>query len=1321
VARAFEQRRWLRWSLLLMALAGLALAALLSNSVPRARADVVGELRFAGNVSSCLEVYGGPGATHDGAEAAIWSCWGGSNQKVRVEDAGGGYYRIVFAHSNKCLEVPGWNPEWGVLLGQWTCHGGDNQKWSGTFGRGYFEVHWNKFLMEAYGSNMCISVHGGSPADGTPVLSWPCDPNSVHQWSFMPDNLPVPAGELRFAGNINSCLEIRGGPEATHDGATTAIWSCLGGSNQKIRVEDAGGGYYYIVFAHSNKCLEVPGWSLEWGVHLGQWTCHGGDNQKWTGTFGHGYFEVHWNKFLMEAYGSNMCISVHGGFTADGTPVLSWPCDPNSVHRWYLMPDNLQVSAGSELRFAGNVNSCLEIYGGPAATHDGAEAAIWSCWGGSSQKVRVEDAGGGYYRIVFAHSNKCLEVPGWNPEWGVHLGQGSCHGGDNQKWSGTFNNGAFAVHRNKFLLEAYGSSMCISVHGGSPADGTPVLSWPCDPNSIHQWYFLGNVVQPTPPGPPSGFEEVTVLSGLTYPTVVRFSPDGRIFVAEKSGLIKVFDSFDDTTATIFADLRANVYDFWDRGLLGMALHRNFPAEPYVYVLYTYDHRLGSPSPPPLWQDDCPTPPGPTTDGCIASGRLSRLQASGNVMTGSEHVLVEDWCQHFVGHTIGTVEFGPDGALYAGAGDSANFFYTDYGQAGSPPNPCGDPPGGAGASLSPPTAEGGALRSQDVRTTGDPTGLDGSIIRVDPATGAGLPTNPFASSPDLNARRIIAYGLRNPFRFTFRPGTSEIWAGDVGWNDWEEINRITNPGDPVAENFGWPCFEGGLRQAGYDAAGLSMCSSLAPSNVTNPFFAYHHANNVVTGETCPVGTSSISGLAFESSASTRSFPAEYHDALFFADYARGCIWAMKKNGNPIPSPGAIETFAANVAHPAHLQFGPDGNLYYVDFDGGTIRRIWPGSTPPAGTYLSDLAWISMTNGWGPVEKDRTNGDLAQGDGSTLTLSGKTYAKGLGAHAVSDVRYALGPGCSRFKASVGVDDLVGDLGSVVFQVYADNSKVFDSGVMTGASGIQNIDVPIAGASELRLVVTDAGDGISYDLADWALARIDCPGTNQPPVPVIDAPASALTWKVGDQISFSGHATDPEGGALPVSALSWTLIIHHCPSTCHTHVIQSQSWNGVTGGSFNAPDHEYPSHLELELTATDSDGASSTTSVMLHPQTVELTFTSNPTGLQLGFGSGSSPAPFTRTVIIGSVNGVIAPSPQTSGDTSYSFVSWSDGGGQTHNLTAPATNTTYTATYQVSPTATPTPPPPTATPTPPPPLPTDTPTPLPPPATPTAVPGP
>jgi len=158
-----------------------------------------------------------------------------------------------------------------------------------------------------------------------------------------------------------------------------------------------------------------------------------------------------------------------------------------------------------------------------------------------------------------------------------------------------------------------------------------------------------------------GFQETTVFSGLEAPTAVRFAPDGRIFVAEKPGGIKVFDGLGDTTPTTFANLRGRVDHNWDRGLLGLAIHPDFPAEPYVYVLYTHDAPIGGTA--PTWNDGCPTPPGPTTNGCVTSGRLSHLTAQGNTAGGSEQVLIEDWCQQAPTHTIGDIQFGSDGALY----------------------------------------------------------------------------------------------------------------------------------------------------------------------------------------------------------------------------------------------------------------------------------------------------------------------------------------------------------------------------------------------------------------------------------------------------------------------------------------------------------------------------------------------------------------------------------------------------------------------------------------------------------------------------------
>ena len=187
------------------------------------------------------------------------------------------------------------------------------------------------------------------------------------------------------------------------------------------------------------------------------------------------------------------------------------------------------------------------------------------------------------------------------------------------------------------------------------------------------------------------------------------------------------------------------------------------------------------------------------------------------------------------------------------------------------------------------------------------------------------------------------------------------------------------------------------------------------------------------------------------------------------------------------------------------------------------------------------------------------------------------------------------------------------------------------------------------------------------------------NTPPVPTILTPASTLTWAVGDTIQFSGKADDGEDGALAAPRLSWTIVQHHCPTSpndCHTHDVQTIG--GVATGSFSAPDHEYPSWLELVLTATDSGGLTGTTSVRLDPKTVTLSFATAPTGLQLSVGSTTSTAPFTRTVIQNSRNTITAPVQQTVGGTTYTWQSWSDAGARSHDIFAPATATTYTATY-------------------------------------------
>ncbi|MFD8685777.1 NPCBM/NEW2 domain-containing protein [Streptomyces sp. NPDC059651] len=147
-------------------------------------------------------------------------------------------------------------------------------------------------------------------------------------------------------------------------------------------------------------------------------------------------------------------------------------------------------------------------------------------------------------------------------------------------------------------------------------------------------------------------------------------------------------------------------------------------------------------------------------------------------------------------------------------------------------------------------------------------------------------------------------------------------------------------------------------------------------------------------------------------------------------------------------------------------------------------------PPAGGgYLSDLPQLSASNGYGPVEKDTSNGESAAGDGNPLTVGGEVYAKGLGVHADSAVEYYVGGACSTVTARVGVDDEKGAKGSVAFEIWSDGTKAASTGVLTNAMAAQSLSADVGGAQAVRLVVTDGGDGVDSDHADWADLRITC----------------------------------------------------------------------------------------------------------------------------------------------------------------------------------------------------------------------------------------
>jgi glucose/arabinose dehydrogenase len=732
-------------------------------------------------------------------------------------------------------------------------------------------------------------------------------------------------------------------------------------------------------------------------------------------------------------------------------------------------------------------------------------------------------------------------------------------------------------------------------------------------------------------GTASGFKATTVLKGMTQPTVVQFANDGRIFVAEKSGLIKIFDGFNDADGPDVIDvLPAQVYDLWDRGLLGLAVHPNFPRTPYIYALFTYDKKVAAQLPlgdgSSQWHDECPDIPGANTAGCVVNARLVRLEiAPSNTLVGAPKVMVEGgWCQQYPSHSIGTVTFGEDGALYVGAGDGAAWTFTDRGQV---QNFCADPMGGNGSA----DDEGGALRSQDLLTPGDPVSYDGSILRIDPITGKALSSNPLVGGTATDDDRIIAFGLRNPFRFAWRPGTEELWIGDVGQNTWEEINVIGDANDSVVENFGWPCYEGGysartggssLRQPKFDADNLDLCekqySGKLPSALRAPHYAYSHSEQVVTGGNCGSGNSSISGIAFYQGG---NYPASFDGALFFADSSRQCVFVMKTDaaGNPDPRQRSELIWGGDSGPVVDLKIGPGGDLYYIDIYGGTVKRLsyFSGNYPPVAAISP-----STTSGALPLK---------------VSLDG----------------------------SASSDRDPGDVLQYAWDLDGDGKYDDATGVRTSVSFTK------AGKHTVGLRVSDGKAN--------ATASVDIFAGDTPPAVTISSPASSYKWSVGDNIAVTGGARDAEDGALPASALTWEIGLYHCstPTNCHLHLIERRS--GVSRLTIDVPNHEYPAFLQIVLTATDSAGLESTTMMVLDPKTVPVTFQTVPSGLKLLFDDELHTTPFTETAIVGSTLSLAAPSPQDLGGTRYYFGEWSNSGGQNHDYIVPATAATLTATFQ------------------------------------------
>jgi glucose/arabinose dehydrogenase len=754
---------------------------------------------------------------------------------------------------------------------------------------------------------------------------------------------------------------------------------------------------------------------------------------------------------------------------------------------------------------------------------------------------------------------------------------------------------------------------------------------------------------------PPGFQDESVLEvnepGYEGTTNFKFAPDGRIFVATKGGKILVYPpgAHKPSEATVFANLAKQTYDIGDMGLLGLALDPKFESgRPYVYALYSYNHELGAPAfLMPKYAsvgtgvsayegDECPV-----ENECLVSGRLARLTAEGNHAKEAggepeEKILLEGWCQQSSSHSIGDLGFGPEGALYVSGGEGAIFDNADYGQYG---NECGDPPGTKGTDMplnpDPVTgesaAEGGSLRAQSLLRPGAKDSangqvlLSGTILRIDPDTGEGWPDNPEAASPNANARRIVGFGFRNPFRFVVSQRLGDIFVGNVGANVWEEMDRIPL-GGPLW-NSGWPCREGPWRDYEFEVLKLGVCEDIydGTRHVDEPFFSYRHTEPVVPGEECTTANgSAISGQAFYEGS---TYPAEYDNALFFADSVRGCIYVMLANGGGEPDPATVRPFlSAEISdYPGvDVEQGPDGSIYYTTLVDGQLNRISYDPTAVAARLKT------VGNPWGNAPLSVTF------DAGESTLPAGDTPK--------------------------------------YEWDLDGDGAFDDGPDSATAQFEYTDGTKNVEAAVRVKDTETDNS--------SIAHLTVYPGDSPPQVTIAEPAPSLTWGVGDPIHFSGsaEAREQKGAvALPAASLNWEARLLHCPfgpTNCHEHPIQK--FPGVAEGTVGAPDHSYPSYVRILLKATDARGLTAEAAVKLAARAVPLQIHSEPAGIEIGIGESKLTTPGEYTVIENSPTQVAAPEEATVGGVSYVFDHWSDGGTRVHDLPVDAPGA-YTAIYK------------------------------------------
>ena len=455
-----------------------------------------------------------------------------------------------------------------------------------------------------------------------------------------------------------------------------------------------------------------------------------------------------------------------------------------------------------------------------------------------------------------------------------------------------------------------------------------------------------------------GFVNEKVIGGFTAPMGFAFAPDGRIFVWEKDGKIKIVKN-GQILATPFLDISSKVNHAVDRGLVGLALDPDFSSNGYVYLGYVYEN------------GGDPNSSSPRTE------RVTRVQADpanpDRALAGSEIVLLgtkattpcnpgEDCMINEVGpHTIDNLAFGSDGKLWISNGEGSDYR----------------------------TATAGSLRTQDLSS------LSGKLIRIN-RDGTAPSDNPWYDGSNSVKSKIWSYGLRNPFRFSFGPNGIDPYIGDVGWFTYEEIDHGR------AKNFGWPCYEGAGPQPQFQSA-FTECQNLAVSSVTAPVYTYTHVSGV--------GGCIIMGPYLQGS----NYPARYQNNLFFSDYSNR--WMKRAIFDSSGKITSVVAFATDVNNAVYIIQGPDGDLYWISISAGTIYRIR--YTGTANRAPVAKASASPTSGLSPLTVNFSSAGSTDPDGDTLSYLWN-FGDGQSSTSPNTVHQYSASGVQNFVATLTVKD-------------------------------------------------------------------------------------------------------------------------------------------------------------------------------------------------------------------------------------------------------------------------------------------------------------